>query len=112
MPQTPRFNEQLSPKEESYWEAMVKMTMSLSGTLDQTLLEIWHDATLPPAFRDRAMLLMVGSGIRQIVDTSAIEAYDPPAFSAWVHEAKQYQDQTGVQLIDEECCERWLGDNL
>lgn len=123
-----RFADRLDADHEQAWEELIALGKETDMTIEDLMTPVWADESLPALFRDRAMLLVVGTGdVRKALgqesyrtngafafgklSVSAYEKvvgnFDPALFCRWSQEAWRYQHETGLPIISDERYLRW-----
>lgn len=123
-----RFADRLEPEYEQAWEELLVFSHETDETVENLMTPIWRDESVPQVFRDRALLLVVGTDTiqkalglesrranmafvlgKQTLDMheKLAKGFDPVLFSGWLREACKYQQENNTLLISARNYLRW-----
>lgn len=124
-----RFADRLPPEHEESWRKLVEFGTETGMTIEDIMVPVWQDESLPQAFRDRAMLLVVGTdemrtafGVEKGYSINmglalgglwldqrgkTTPTFNPELFHTWTSQARAYQRDTGESLIYKGFYLRW-----
>lgn len=123
-----RFVDRLEPEYEQAWKELVDIGEKTGMTIEDLMTPVWLGDSSPRAFRDRAMLSVVGAqnvrtALRQGVGGTnmsfffgglsiatyerVVDSFDPALFCKWTQEAWQYQHESGIPIISDERYLTW-----
>jgi hypothetical protein len=115
-----RFLDHLDTEYEDAWAELIELGKEIGSCIEDLMVPVWSDESLPAVFRDRAMLMIAGSveakkhlseksfstnggfaffGVSLEVFEKQFEGFDAGMFCRWVQEAWQKQHETGEDLI-------------
>lgn len=123
-----RFIDSLQPEHEQEWEELITLGKDTDLNIEDLMTPVWLVESLPKVFRDRAMLLVVGT--REVRKALGQESYrtngsfafgnvsvsiyekvfggfDPALFCAWTQEAWKYQHETNLPVISDQRYLNW-----
>lgn len=125
---TQRFMDTLSPEQETLWHNLCRQGRETGALIEDQMLSLWADETLPQVFRDRALLTILGTADTQkqlwegprstslgfsfgVKDLNSLE-HSRPYFSAqhfasWLMNLQQHQSSENVSLIAEAHIFNW-----
>ncbi len=119
--ETARFLDRLEPEYEQAWEELLQLGYATESTVEDLMTPVWKDNSIPQAFRDRAMLSVVGTtetrkalgqsnrrkngdfafnGVSVTTYLIVVSSFDAEQFRDWLQEAWEYQNETGALIID------------
>lgn len=123
-----RFTDRLDTDHEQAWEELLALGKDTHMTVEDLMTPVWLEDSLPQAFRDRAMLLVVGSqntrkalglenrstngsffysGISVEGFEKNVEVFDPVLFHRWLQDAWRYQQETSLPIIIDQYYLTW-----
>lgn len=127
--QPQRFMSPLTPDQETLWQSICQTGRETGMQIEDQMINIWTDETMPAIFRDRALLSIIGERQIQsqlwggpramnlgfalsIKDIQSLEKsrplFDARRFADWLDDAQQYAQDTGESVLMQAQVFNWL----
>ncbi len=128
-PKQQRFMSPLTPDQETLWQSICQTGRETGMQIEDQMINIWTDDTIPTVFRDRALLSVIGERQIQnqlwegpramnlgfalsIKDIQSLEKsrplFDAQRFADWLDDAQQYAQDTGESVLVQAQVFNWL----